>query len=83
MGQVTIQTGTTVTSENISNLLSFFHDRLKGYLKDKGHRHDHVDAVRIHADGTLEDDLVLIVKKLEAVGGFSQNRRWRKFACCL
>ncbi len=52
------------------DLLSFFHDRLKVYLKDKGHRHDHVDAVRIRADRVLEDDLVLIVKKLEALEAF-------------
>ncbi|MCI5043617.1 MAG: glycine--tRNA ligase subunit beta [Aquisalinus sp.] len=54
----------------LQDLLSFFHDRLKVYLKDKGHRHDHVDAVRIRPDGTLEDDLVLIVKKLEALEAF-------------
>ena len=28
-----------------SDLLSFFHDRLKVYLRDKGARHDLIDAV--------------------------------------
>ena len=51
----------------IADLLSFFHDRLKVYLKDKGHRHDHVDAVLKKPDGSLEDDLVLVVRKLEAL----------------
>ncbi|WP_306250879.1 glycine--tRNA ligase subunit beta [Parvularcula sp. IMCC14364] len=57
---------------SVSELLPFFHDRLKVYLKDKGHRHDHVDAVRHRPDGTLEDDLVLIVKKLEGLEAFLQ-----------
>ncbi|MEQ1930265.1 MAG: glycine--tRNA ligase subunit beta [Parvularculaceae bacterium] len=51
-------------------LLIFFHDRLKVYLRDKGHRHDHIDAVLTKADGSLEDDLVLIVMQLEALEAF-------------
>lgn len=53
-----------------SILVAFFHDRLKVYLKDKGHRYDHIDAVLAKADGSLEDDLVLIVRKLEALEAF-------------
>jgi glycyl-tRNA synthetase beta chain len=49
---------------------AFFHDRLKVYLRDKGHRHDHIDAVLTRSDGSLEDDLVLIVRKLEALEAF-------------
>lgn len=52
------------------DLTEFFHDRLKVYLRDKGHRHDHIDAVLTRADGSLEDDLVLIVRKLEALEAF-------------
>ncbi len=52
------------------DLLSFFHDRLKVYLKDKGHKYDAIDAVLMKADGALEDDLVLIVMKLEALEAF-------------
>ena len=50
----------------ISDLLSFFADRLKQHLRDQGERHDLIDAV--FALG--EDDLVLIVKRVEALGGF-------------
>ena len=52
------------------DLLAFFHDRLKVYLRDKGHAHDHVDAVRFRADGAMEDDIVLISRKLEALEAF-------------
>ncbi|MER9077923.1 glycine--tRNA ligase subunit beta [Mesorhizobium sp. M0895] len=31
--------------QEINNLLSFFHDRLKVYLRDRGARHDLIDAV--------------------------------------
>ena len=46
------------------DLLSFFHDRLKVYLRDKGARHDLIDAV-ISAD---TDDLLMVVKRVEALG---------------
>ncbi|WP_411820789.1 glycine--tRNA ligase subunit beta [Hyphococcus formosus] len=52
------------------NLLSFFHDRLKVYLKDKGHKHDAIDAVLVSADGALADDLVLVASKLSALEAF-------------
>jgi glycyl-tRNA synthetase beta chain len=52
------------------DLLAFFHERLKIYLKDKGRRHDHIDAVLTRADGSPEDDLVLIVRKLDALEAF-------------
>jgi len=50
----------------ISNLLTFFADRLKVYLRDQGARHDLVDAV--FALGG--DDLLMIVKRVEALGRF-------------
>ncbi len=50
----------------LNELLSFFADRLKQYLKDKGERHDLIDAV--FALG--EDDLVLITKRVAALGKF-------------
>ena len=46
-----------------SDLLSFFHDRLKVYLKDKGARHDLIDAVLSEGD----DDLLLVVRRVEAL----------------
>lgn len=45
------------------DLLSFFHDRLKVFLKDRGIRHDVIDAV-ISAES---DDLLLIVQKATAL----------------
>jgi glycyl-tRNA synthetase beta chain len=53
-------------SELAENLLSFFADRLKVHLREQGARHDLIDAV--FALG--EDDLVLIVKRVEALGEF-------------
>jgi glycyl-tRNA synthetase beta chain len=49
------------------DLLSFFADRLKVQLRDKGVRHDLVDAV--FALGG-QDDLLLIVRRVEALGKF-------------
>ena len=46
------------------DLLSFFHDRLKFYLKDQGIRHDIIDAC-IAMDGA--DDLALLVKRAKAL----------------
>ncbi|MEM1378077.1 MAG: glycine--tRNA ligase subunit beta, partial [Pseudomonadota bacterium] len=46
-----------------ASLLSFFHDRLKVYLRDKGARHDLIDAIV----GPEDDDLLLLVRKVEAL----------------
>ncbi|MEL7039922.1 MAG: glycine--tRNA ligase subunit beta [Pseudomonadota bacterium] len=54
------------SAEKQDDLLSFFADRLKQYLRDQGQRHDLIDAV--FALG--EDDLVLIVKRVEALAAF-------------
>lgn len=48
-----------------SDLLAFFHDRLKVYLRDKGARHDLIDAVLGIDAGN--DDLLLVVKRVEAL----------------
>ncbi len=48
-------------------LLSFFADRLKVHLREKGARHDLIDAV--FALGG-QDDLALIVKRVEALDAF-------------
>jgi glycyl-tRNA synthetase beta chain len=50
-----------------SDLLSFFADRLKVHLREKGARHDLIDAV-FSLGG--QDDLALIVKRVEALGEF-------------
>jgi glycyl-tRNA synthetase beta chain len=51
---------------DVNALAEFFADRLKQYLRDQGQRHDLIDAV--FALG--EDDLVLIVKRVEALAAF-------------
>ncbi|MBN05932.1 glycine--tRNA ligase subunit beta [Ponticaulis sp.] len=49
-----------------ADLLSFFADRLKQYLRDQGKRHDLIDAV--FALG--EDDLVAITNRVDALQSF-------------
>jgi glycyl-tRNA synthetase beta chain len=49
------------------DLLSFFADRLKVHLRESGARHDLVDAV-FALPG--QDDLLLIVRRVEALGKF-------------
>ena len=55
------------TDANGKDLLSFFADRLKVQLREQGARHDLVDAV-FALPG--QDDLVLIVRRIEALGKF-------------
>ena len=50
-----------------SDLLVFFADRLKVQLREQGARHDLVDAV-FALEG--QDDLLLIVRRVEALGKF-------------
>ena len=50
-----------------TDLLSFFADRLKVYLRDQGARYDLIDAV--FALGG-QDDLLMIVKRVEALSRF-------------
>jgi glycyl-tRNA synthetase beta chain len=52
------------------DLLSFFSDRLKVHLRDAGARHDLVDAV-FALEG--QDDLLLIVRRVEALGKFLET----------
>ena len=49
-----------------ADLLSFFHERLKVYLKDQGARHDLIDAV-LTPDA---DDLLMIARRVEALTAF-------------
>ncbi len=53
--------------DNAGDLLAFFADRLKVYLRDKGARHDLIDAV-FALEG--QDDLLMIVRRVEALGAF-------------
>ena len=49
------------------DLLSFFHDRLKVFLRDQGIRHDVIDACIAMAGN---DDLTLLVKRARALEDF-------------
>jgi glycyl-tRNA synthetase beta chain len=53
-----------------AQVLNFFADRLKVYLRDKGSRHDLIDAVFALED---QDDLLLIVRRVEALGRFLET----------
>lgn len=50
-------------ADQSSDLLAFFHDRLKVYLRDQGARHDLIDAVIT----PQSDDLLQIVRRVEAL----------------
>ncbi|MGV1989174.1 glycine--tRNA ligase subunit beta [Agrobacterium sp. 22-221-1] len=53
-------------AERPSDLLSFFHDRLKVYLRDLGARYDLIDAVLTPES----DDLLMIARRVEALTAF-------------
>ncbi len=58
--------GDLVENEGIAllpDLLSFFHDRLKVYLRDQGIRHDLIDAVLTETS----DDLLIVASKARAL----------------
>ncbi len=54
-----------------ADLLSFIHDRLKVYLRDKGARHDLIDSAL--GAGGASDDLLMIVRRVEALGSFLET----------
>ena len=62
-------------TSQLFDLLSFFIDRLKVYLRDRGARYDLIDAAlgaTSAAEGTpqAQDDLVMITTKVEALSKF-------------
>ena len=59
-----------------SDLLSFFSDRLKVQLREQGARHDLVDAV-FSLEG--QDDLLMIVRRVEALGKFLDSDDGKNF----
>ena len=60
-----IQQGEEIRRIVAKDLLSYFTERLKGVLREEGARHDLVDAV-LALGG--QDDLLLIVRRVEALG---------------
>ncbi|ATG34739.1 glycyl-tRNA synthetase beta subunit [Phaeobacter piscinae] len=65
-GSVLAETAELIEAKS-QNLLSFFHDRLKVFLRDQGIRHDVIDAC-IAMEGN--DDLTLLVKRARALEDF-------------
>jgi glycyl-tRNA synthetase beta chain len=57
----------SVVEGEATNLLGFFHDRLKVHLREQGIRHDVIDAC-LAMPGA--DDLVLLVRRAEALSDF-------------
>jgi len=55
------------TFSQADDLLAFFADRLKVHLRERGARHDLIDAV-FSLGG--QDDLLMIVRRVEALGRF-------------
>jgi glycyl-tRNA synthetase beta chain len=58
---------TAAEQADVKDLLAFFAERLKVYLRDQGARHDLIDAV-FSLGG--QDDLALVVKRVTALGDF-------------
>jgi glycyl-tRNA synthetase beta chain len=51
------------------DLVRFIADRLKVYLRDRGARHDLVEAV-YELGGTFGDDFLMVARRIEALGKF-------------
>ena len=64
-GKEAIELMRTTAERRQVDLLAFFADRLKVYLREKGARHDLIDAVFALPD---QDDLLMIVRRVEALG---------------
>ncbi|RYG93034.1 glycine--tRNA ligase subunit beta [Loktanella sp. IMCC34160] len=62
-----VEQARTEIPDTSENLLAFFHDRLKVFLKDQGIRHDVIDAC-VAMQGN--DDLTLLVKRAQALSAF-------------
>jgi glycyl-tRNA synthetase beta chain len=65
VGEIVAEFQRTACHEFGVDLLAFFADRLKVYLRDKGARYDLIDAV-FALPG--QDDLLMIVRRVEALG---------------
>jgi glycyl-tRNA synthetase beta chain len=69
MQRIDMDIGANVATDDLSrqlDLLSFFHDRLKVYLRDQGARHDLIDAVLTPES----DDLLMVARRVEALTAF-------------
>ncbi|MBB3408642.1 glycyl-tRNA synthetase beta chain [Rhizobium sp. BK316] len=69
MQRIDMDIGANVATDDLSrqfDLLSFFHDRLKVYLREQGARHDLIDAVLTPES----DDLLMVARRVEALTAF-------------
>ncbi|MBB3659477.1 glycyl-tRNA synthetase beta chain [Rhizobium sp. BK650] len=69
MQRIDTDIGASIATDDLSrqiDLLSFFHDRLKVYLRDQGARHDLIDAVLTPES----DDLLMVARRVEALTAF-------------
>ncbi len=69
MARIDMDISSTVASDDMTrqlDLLSFFHDRLKVYLRDQGARHDLIDAVLTPET----DDLRMVARRVETLTAF-------------
>ncbi len=69
MARIDMDISSSVASDDMTrqlDLLSFFHDRLKVYLRDQGARHDLIDAVLTPET----DDLRMVARRVEALTAF-------------
>jgi glycyl-tRNA synthetase beta chain len=57
----------SISLSGATDLLAFFHDRLKVFLKDEGIRHDIIDACIAMPNN---DDLILLVTRARALNAF-------------
>ncbi len=67
MNEVVTSGGVVLVSDSTKDLLAFFHDRLKVFLKDQGIRPDVIEACLAMPNN---DDLTLLVKRAEALAAF-------------
>jgi glycyl-tRNA synthetase beta chain len=70
IGQAIVSWNNTGVRAQSVELLNFLAERLKVYLRDKGARHDLIDAV-FALPG--QDDLLIIVRRVEAMGRFLET----------
>ncbi|MDR6664162.1 glycine--tRNA ligase subunit beta [Rhizobium sp. 1399] len=69
MQRIDMDIGASVDTDDLTrqfDLLSFFHDRLKVYLREQGARHDLIDAVLTPES----DDLLMVARRVEALTAF-------------
>ncbi|MCA0424628.1 MAG: glycine--tRNA ligase subunit beta, partial [Proteobacteria bacterium] len=69
-----LESGVNAANAQATDLMGFFADRLKVQLREQGARHDLVDAV-LALPG--QDDLLMVVRRVDALGGFLDSEDGR------